>query len=740
LGRKRGRAATATSKTAGAVAQTAPAGLPKPAASGDGGSPVTSPGRARSRSHVWLGLAVAGLLLLHYALAARSLLGENPTIDEVVHLPAGVTYWQRGTFRLYHHNPPLVKLVAALPVVWSGVVTAPLYESASWTSVAPSQAAFGHLFAALNAERFFELFQLARLMMPLFSVLGGLVVFEWSRRLYGTSGGFLSLALWVFCPNVLAHGRLITTDMGSTSLGVAATFAFWLYLQKPGWRQAVAAGVLLGLAELTKFSMLLLYAVWPFLWLCQFIVVWPRTQWLARARRGLLHGAAIVAISFLTIDAGYLFEGVGKPLGWFEFGSRTLTTSVSPGMRRPHSPNPLLDVVWQFRVNRFRGTWLAGIPCPLPEHYVLGFDEQKIETEGVPRQWDEADFADKSARERAKPGATDVEAKADAVARLLSAPEIPIEETEGYPVYLNGDIRRTGWWYYFPLTLAFKVPEGTWILILLSLVAGVATIRSRAAVAQELLLCTVPAAVLFSMSFLTDINIGLRYVLAIFPYAFIATGKVVPWILAMNGLKKRMMGTIAAGSLALVIAATALIHPHYLAYFNWASGGPDRVPPLLIDSNLDWGQDLVSLQRWCKEKIPGEPIGLAYFGQINPSIFAMRGEPFPWFLAPVQPGTTQRMPMASKLASELVGPARRLEPGYYAVSVSSLYGLPWRFYDPAPVALLPAWNASKAGAFSYFRELTPIRIIGHSINVYRLNAEHAARLNSVLGAGGKRPG
>ncbi len=186
------------------------------------------------------------------------------------------------------------------------------------------------------------------------------------------------------------------------------------------------------------------------------------------------------------------------------------------------------------------------------------------------------------------------------------------------------------------------------------------------------------------MSFLTDINIGLRYVLAIFPYVFISTGKVAPWILAMAGRKKRMMGSLAAGSLALVIAATAIVHPHYLAYFNWASGGPGRVPPHLIDSNLDWGQDLVGLERWCKEKIPGEPIGLAYFGQINPSIFAMRGEPFPWFLAPVRPGSTQRMPMDSKLAAELIGPARRLEPGYYAVSVSSLYGLPWRFYDPAP--------------------------------------------------------
>ena len=62
------------------------------------------------------------------------------------------------------------------------------------------------------------------MVMPLFSVLGGLVVFAWSRRLYGTGGGLLSLCLWVFCPNVLAHCRLITTDLGSTALGVAATY------------------------------------------------------------------------------------------------------------------------------------------------------------------------------------------------------------------------------------------------------------------------------------------------------------------------------------------------------------------------------------------------------------------------------------------------------------------------------------------------------------------------------------
>src|SRR4051812_2514210 len=63
------------------------------------------------------GLAIGALIAVHLTLAVRSLVRENPTIDEVIPLPAGITYWQTGTFRLYPHNPPLVKLVAALPVL-----------------------------------------------------------------------------------------------------------------------------------------------------------------------------------------------------------------------------------------------------------------------------------------------------------------------------------------------------------------------------------------------------------------------------------------------------------------------------------------------------------------------------------------------------------------------------------------------------------------------------------------------
>jgi hypothetical protein len=198
-----------------------------------------------------------------------------------------------------------------------------------------------------------------------------------------------------------------------------------------------------------------------------------------------------------------------------------------------------------------------------------------------------------------------------------------------------------------------------------------------------------------------------------------------------------------AGSLGLTLAASLWIQPHYLAYFNWASGGPDRSPPRLIDSNLDWGQDLVALQKWWRHTIPDQPIGLAYFGQINPSIFAIRGEPFAWFLPPVRPGTTSLLPRVND--TPLDGPAPKLTPGYYAISATLLHGLPWRLYDPAPGAWEPAWNAHgldpnapNFDAFGYFREFQPVMPpIGHSIYVFHLTEADVARVAAQLEGGAK---
>jgi hypothetical protein len=662
---------------------------PKPAPTPQAVEPVPEPPRPAFWTRGRLSLAVAALLTLHVSLAVRSLVQENPTIDEVIHLPAGLSYWQTGKFKMYHHNPPLVKLIAALPLLGSQVKVD--YRSEYWLQDPPNKAGFAHEFMEQNAANYFELFTRARLLMPLFSVIGGLTVFAWSRRLYGAGAGLLSLALWVFCPNILAHCRLVTTDLGATAIGTLATFLFWRYMKAPTWRTASLAGLVLGLAQLTKFSMLLLYGFWPIL-LAAHVASDPALR--PALRRLVFQCLAIVLLSVFVIDVGYGFEGVGIPLGRYEFACRTLTRPVPSGMRRPHSADPLREGAYRYRVNRFRDTILGALPVPLPVHYLLGFDDQKLEAEGVPAKF------------------------------LLPAGG---DEIQGYPVYLNGVLSSKSWWYYYLLTLVYKVPEGTWLLAGASLAVLCLSRRSRASWGDEFALGFVPLVVLFVMSVFTNINLGMRYVLPIFPFVFIAAGKLVPWASGLGTKTARRAGWSLIGSALLLTAFACLsIHPHYLAYFNWLSGGPTRGAEHLIDSNIDWGQDLVLLRKWIAKNAPGERIGLAYFGQINPRIFDARGEGFDWYLPPPIPGTMPQPP--PRYQNRPMPPP---EPGLYAVSTSLVHGLPWRVYDNVWKGYGRSWGPWDArffDAFGYFRTLTPIDQVGYSIQIYRMTPEDAARL------------
>jgi hypothetical protein len=648
-------------------------------------------------------LAVVAWVVLHVSLAVSSLVRENPTIDEVIHLPAGISYWQTGTFKLYRHNPPLVKLVAALPVIASGVVTDPLYRMTYWNTDPPNKTGFAHEFARLNAADYFELFTRARLLMPLFSILGGLAVFAWSRRLYGTGGGLLSLGLWSLCPNILAHARLVTTDVGASSIGVGATFLFWLYLKDPSWRRAIVAGLALGIAQLTKFSLLLLYGVWPLIGLARFAI---DRQPPARGRT-IGQGAAMVLVSLLVLNLGYGFEGFGRSLGAFRFLSTPLAIDRAepiPGI--PARWEDQADMVARVRVNRFRGTLLGGLPVPLPAQYLLGFDDQKLEADGLPVR-------------AFNPGA-------------------PADALQGYPVYLDGELSDRSWWDYYFRAMAYKVPEGTWLLVVGSLVVLVASPRARASWGDELAVLIPPVAFLVAMTVLTNINLGLRYVLPVFPYLFVSAGKLVPWACGLGGrLRWAGRGLVGAG-LLLTALATASIHPHYLAYFNTLSGGPANGSRHLIDSNLDWGQDLVGLWRWLKANAPGERVGIAYFGQVPPIIFTARGDPLDWYLPPARPGTWGRnIPPRYRLEGNAWPP----QPGLYAVSASLMRGLKWRVYDSygADVSSRLVWAPYDAekNAFSYFADLTPVADIGYSILLYRLTPEESAELGRRWAGGGR---
>lgn len=690
-----------------------PGARPDPAAIPEPGDAVQAGPFLPILTRTRLILIVTLLLATQWSLAVLSLLSENATVDEVVHLPAGVSYWERGDYRLYPHNPPLVKLLAALPVLAADPDTDALYRDPRWGWADANKAAFAHGFMLLNAPRLMELMSMARLLIPTFAVLGGLVVFDWSRRLWGPWGGLISLVLWTSCPNILAHSRLVTTDAAATAIGVAATYAFWHYLRRPTWRRVLVAGLLLGIVQVTKFSLLLLFGLWPLLWLVRELTEGGAAGRLRRIGRSAAQGAAMVAICVLVINLGYRFEGIGRPLGSFDFTCDTLTIDRMPPIPAyREDPNfQTLDLkagVLQFRVNRFRDTVLGGLPVPLPEPYVLGFDDQKLEAEGVP-------------------------VRAMMLADDPRGQGISRYEISGYPVYLDGELRNRSWWYYYIMTLVYKVPEGTWVLVLLSIALIPMARRARSTPVDEAALWVVPAVVVLVMSFGTNIAIGLRYVLGIFPYVFIAVGRLAPWASGLRGAARAGATAAIVAALSATASASLLIHPHYLAYFNLASGGASRGSEHLIDSNLDWGQDLVNLRRWLDENAPGERVGIAYFGQINPEVFNIESQAaggprvLDWFLPPVLPGTLPERP------GQASGPP---SPGLYAVSASMLRGLKWRVYAPDRWPPLSA----EAEAFRYFERLEPIDHVGHSIFLYRVDAEDAARLAPLWQAAPVVPG
>jgi hypothetical protein len=152
----------------------------------------------------------------------------------------------------------------------------------------------------------------------------------------------------------------------------------------------------------------------------------------------------------------------------------------------------------------------------------------------------------------------------------------------------------------------------------------------------------------------------------------------------------------------------------------------------LIDSNIDWGQDLVGLRRWLRAHAPNERVGLVYFGQINPNIFVLRRDGFDWFLPPALPGRMRALDAPPSSFYARSGPAKSLTPGLYAVSASVVHGLPWTFYDPAPSpkTWYPAWKGSE-DAYGYFRRLRPFAKVGYSIFLYRVTEDDVERLRPL---------
>lgn len=191
------------------------------------------------------------VLLGSFALLAISSMRRNSiTGDEVTHLPAGYTYVRTGDFRLNMQHPPLIKMLAGLPLLWLDLK--PVEAVKGWKR--GREWIFGTEFLTENRTPLQRIVFAGRLPMVGIGVLMGLLLFVWARDLWGDGPGLFVLFLYTLCPNMLAHTPIVHTDMGVSCFTVLTLYALWRFTRTGLARYVVLCGVSLGLTLLAKYS------------------------------------------------------------------------------------------------------------------------------------------------------------------------------------------------------------------------------------------------------------------------------------------------------------------------------------------------------------------------------------------------------------------------------------------------------------------------------------------------------
>jgi hypothetical protein len=589
-------------------------------------------------------------------------------------LAAGVRHWQDGRFDLFRVNPPLVRMVAALPVLC-------LQPATDWSrsqDIVGRRPEFdvGEDFIRANGERSLWLFKLARWACIPLSILGGYICFRWARELYGFSSGIVATILWCFSPSIVAHAQLISGDAGATALGAVAGYLFWRWLCRPTWFNTALAGLALGLAELSKTTWVVLFPLWPSFWLVWNLTKRPLVSW-HRWGREASRLTVILVLAICVINLGYGGEGAFHRLGDIRFVSRALAGTVD-----------YRDGAFQ-GANRFSESCWASVRVPLPLSYVQGIDIQKRDFE----------------------------------ARRYS--------------YLAGQWAGGGWWYYYLYALAIKEPMGSWCLVALAFAVTVLRRRYSASWRDEMVVLAPFFVVLTFVSSQTGFSVHSRYVIPALPFLFVWISKVGRVFETHPFTRKRLaVAMLVALALTWSVGSSLAVYPHSLSYFNELAAvlptpadeafpkamgmsdenrsilstiinaGPRNGPRHLLDSNIDWGQDLFYLKDWLDEHPQVKLAGLACWGSYPAMLAGIPDTPMP-LIGPHELAA-EGGPATQQVAAEL-GP----KPGWYALSVNYIY--------------------SRDHQYRYFLHFEPVATAGYSIYIYHITIDKANRVRRELG-------
>src|SRR5688572_24394938 len=257
-------------------------------------------------------VAVCLLLIVISVQLFFSVRRQSQTWDEANHIYTGYRTWTHGDFGLNPEHPPLLKLLATVPLL-SSQPTPPELEGRFF-----KEDAFlgGKEFLYRNdADRILVRTRTAAATVTL---LAAVVLFFGTREMFGRDAAFIALTLLAFDPNLLAHGALITTDVGLACFMFLAVYAFYRFVKSPSALRLIAAGVSVGLVLAVKHTGLLVLPILFLLTLCEILldVFTARRENFGRQALKLLGSLALIAlIGWVVLWSFYRFRYEARPNG-----------------------------------------------------------------------------------------------------------------------------------------------------------------------------------------------------------------------------------------------------------------------------------------------------------------------------------------------------------------------------------------------------------------------------------------
>ena len=497
---------------------------------------------------------VAGILLFHFILSLAVSRQESAILDEQAHIPAAYTYVDRGDMRLNPEHPPLLKDLAGVPLQFLSVSFP--YDSDLWTTGVNEQWKLGNRF--LNENDTDAILLWSRVPIAIIAVLLGIALFVWTKELGGTLAGLFAVTLYAFDPNIIAHNHYVTTDLGIAAFIFFAFYFFVRFLQQPTLKNVIVAGIFLGLAELTKFSAVLLFPVFG-LFVILYALTKPRMQ---NDTRGAL------AFRFQTI---------------FAYGLKYAASIIV-----------CFALIWSL---------YAFNTLNMPGEKLVILADLQLSQKNIAAAFAHTLVVSTSGTEFLKPLSEYFLGVAMVFSRVAG----------GNVYYFLGAVTNQASPWYFPVVFLLK--ETLVFLFLLLAAALYAFYRIGRSFSEK----TGSLWDFFARSFQNKIsqylsvffilfyayisitgnlNIGFRHLFPILPFLYMLVAKTVFDFFKRHSdepITRTVLATVLGGLTLAILAVPILTYPRYLSYFNAVAGGNQNGYLYVTDSNYDWGQDLKNL-------------------------------------------------------------------------------------------------------------------------------------------------